>query len=463
MAVAIDKIESVAPDQASLAAALKIKPASWSNTGRDGGGQFAWGECQGSGSTPYRVALALSDLGAKCTCPSRKFPCKHSLGLMLHFSRSEGSFGSGEIPDFVSDWAGRRRGPAVATAVGSPIEKPKHSLAAAEEALEEDAPDPQAEARAAKQRERLKLEREASILAGLDELDRWIGDVMARGLSAFLKDASSLCRMAAQRLVDAKAPALAARVDAFPSQVLALPLERRADAVIDALGSWHLLAQAYRRQDELPKALRHDVRRLAGWSEQRQDLLDNSQSLRIADNWTVLATFSEVQPDKLRRNETWLTGDDGRIALLLDFVPIATGSSGPAFLAGERFRAELVFYPSAEPLRALLVSKSDAGARAASAELPDMDFAINAFEVKRARQPWLGAVPIRFRSGVVRQTLKGPLWITDGQTSLPLDPRMYDELIVLNGMTLEAATGFWDGHAFAPVSGETRLGRWVRL
>jgi SWIM zinc finger len=463
MAVAIDKIEAVAPDQASLAAALKVKPVSWSNAARDSGGQFAWGECQGSGSSPYRVALALSDLGAKCTCPSRKFPCKHSLGLMLHFSRNEGSFGLGEIPDFVSDWAGRRRGPATAAAANNPVEKAKHSLAAAEQATEEEAPDPQAEARAAKQRERLKAERETSILGGLDDLDRWIGDVMARGLPAFLKDASNLCRVAAQRLVDAKAPALAARIDAFPSQVLSLPLERHADAAVDALGSWHMLAQAYRRQDELPEALRHDVRRLAGWNEQRQDLLDNSQSLRITGNWTVLATFSEVQPDKQRRNETWLTGDDGQTALLLDFLPVATGSSGPAFLVGERFGAELVFYPSAEPLRALLVLKSEAGERAESSGLPDITLAITTFEAKRVRQPWLGAMPIRFRTGTVRQTPKGSLWITDGQTSLPLDPRLHDELIVLYGMALENAAGFWDGQVFAPVSCETQLGRWVRL
>ncbi len=463
MALAIDKIEAVAPDQASLAAALKIKPDAWSNSGRDAGGQFAWGECQGSGSTPYRVAVALSDLGAKCSCPSRKFPCKHSLGLMLHYSRNESSFASGGIPDFVNDWAGRRRGPAASASANPPVEKAKLSLAAASEAIEEEAPDPQAEARAAKQRERLKAERETSILAGLDELDRWIGDILARGLAAFLKDAPGLCRIAAQRLVDAKAPALAARIDAFPSQVLSLPLERRADAAIEALGAWHLLAEAYRRQDDLPAALRHDVRRLAGWSEQRQALLDDPQALRLTADWTVMATFSEVQPDKLRRNETWLASDDGRTALLLDFVPVATGASGPAFLAGERFCAELVFYPSAEPLRALLVSKSQASESAKPVALPDMSEALADFEARRARQPWLGAIPIRFRAGIVRRALKGALWITDGQTSLPLDPRMHDELIVLDGMALEAAAGFWDGQVFAPVSAETQIGTWGRI
>lgn len=463
MAVAVERIEAVAPDQASLAAALKLKPKSWSNLGRDQSDVFAWGECQGSGSTPYRIAVALSDLGAKCTCPSRKFPCKHALGLMLHLSRNESSFVATEIPDFVNDWAGRRRGPAATASTTPPAEKQKLSLAEAQETVQDIAPDPQAEVRAAKQRERLRSEREAMILSGLDELDRWIGDILARGLAAFINDASSLCRVAAQRLVDAKAPALAARVDALPAQILALSLDQRGEAVVEALGSWHLLAEAYRRQDLLPETLRYDVRRMVGWNEHRQSLMESSDSLRMTSNWTVLATLVEVQPDKLRRHETWLSSDDGQFALLLDFVPIAAGASAPGLLVGERFAAELVFYPSAEPLRALLVTKSAALASSQTVDLPDMAAALAAFEERRARQPWLGAVPIRFSSGIVRQTSQEALWIADGNSSIPLDPRMWEQLIVLNDMELQAIVGFWDGRVFAPVFAETHLGPWVRL
>lgn len=44
-----------------------------------------FGHCQGSGRTPY---LCSADFAApqqpvyRCTCPSRQFPCKHSLGLL---------------------------------------------------------------------------------------------------------------------------------------------------------------------------------------------------------------------------------------------------------------------------------------------------------------------------------------------------------------------------------------------
>ena len=80
--LSLDKIERLAPDQASLSAAKKLlKPAQWPTLATDGDG-LVWGECQGSGATPYRIAVTEADAGYKCTCPSRKFPCKHSLALI---------------------------------------------------------------------------------------------------------------------------------------------------------------------------------------------------------------------------------------------------------------------------------------------------------------------------------------------------------------------------------------------
>src|SRR5947207_7318044 len=109
MSLTIDKIEAMAPDQASLAAATRIKLSSWPVLAQNAGQNCAWGECQGSGSTPYRVVLALDDLAYKCTCPSRKFPCKHSLALMLIYVRAPQSFGESAMPEWISDWASRRR------------------------------------------------------------------------------------------------------------------------------------------------------------------------------------------------------------------------------------------------------------------------------------------------------------------------------------------------------------------
>jgi hypothetical protein len=465
MAVTIDKIEALAPDQASLSAALKIKASAWALTARNEADEFAWGECQGSGSTPYKVALYVGDLGYKCSCPSRKFPCKHSLGLMLLLAKSAQSFSAAETPDWVNDWAGRRRSGAGAAPGPQKESATKASMSEAGQADTEAAPDdPLAEARAAKQRERLKEQREAAILAGLDEFDLWIGDILERGISTFISDAAQLCRIAAQRLVDAKAPGLAASVDALPSALLAMPPASRADAAIQALGAWHLLAEAYRRQDALPEALKEDVRRLTGWSIQRQTLLDDPDALRRNSVWTVFAVHSEAQPDKLRRVETWLEDGEGGHALLMDFMPLATGAGNSPFVPGERFSAELVFYPSAAPMRAIIASRRDAPAiSAAEPARRSLREALDLCHRMRSAQPWLGAWPVSFKASSVARTGKGELWVSDGSDCVPLDPRQKDETLVLAQVELTAMTGFWNGASLNAAAAETALGKWQRL
>jgi hypothetical protein len=90
--------------------------------------------------------------------------------------RAEGkvAFAPVGVPEWVKDWLGRRRG-STANAPTEADGKPKPSIALA--AIEEEvAVDLKAEARAAAARERNRLDREASIRAGLDDLDGWLGD-----------------------------------------------------------------------------------------------------------------------------------------------------------------------------------------------------------------------------------------------------------------------------------------------
>lgn len=464
MAVTLDKIEAMAPDQASLAAAAKIKASAWPLLAQNSTGGLAWGECQGSGSTPYRVALALDDLGYKCTCPSRKFPCKHSLGLMLQYTRAPESFGAAAIPDWVSEWAGRRRGKSGTSSKPDDQNGPRASLAAV---APDEAPaelDDKAKQRAAEQRERLRAEREQSIGRGLDELDLWIGDRLARGIAHFTADAAQQCRIAAQRLVDAKAPALAARLDSLPSELLALPEKLRVDAAIEALGSFHLLAQAYRRQDKLPDDLRQDIRRLIGWTQERQMLLDDATARHITADWSVIAVHAEIQPDRLKRIETWLAAvheGEAIYAVLIDFVPAATGAGGSPYLPGESFAAELVYYPSAAPLRALIAER---GAAKAEIRPPAcrLTAALAAYDELRARQPWLGQWPMTIAGAQVLRFKDDGLWLADDEDGIRLAPRQQDEALVLSDVANEQITGLWDGRFFTAVLAETALGRWMR-
>ena len=102
-------IEALAPDRSALtASASLLGSAKWPVRAR--AGDLIWGECQGSGANPYRVAADMADGGAKCTCPSQKFPCKHGLALMLMCAGNADDFTQAAIPDWVTEWQGRRRG-----------------------------------------------------------------------------------------------------------------------------------------------------------------------------------------------------------------------------------------------------------------------------------------------------------------------------------------------------------------
>ncbi len=493
MALALEQIEQMAPDQASLSAAAGLrKPAKWPLLAQLADGALIWGECQGSGSAPYRTVASLTDLGYKCTCPSRKSPCKHVLALMWQFVESPARFeAAASSPDWVRDWFARRKGKAgtaaaeakttVAAGEGGAIPvarggKPgeKSILLSAVEAGTPAARDEKAEARAARQRERLKAEREAAVAAGLDELERWLSDQASSGFAAFVPVAHEQCRLAARRLVDAKAPALAASVDALPSELFALPEDLRADYVVDRLGTIALLISAHRRVDRLPTELAQDVRRAIGWSLKRDELLADPEAVRVKGTWLVAATRDEVQPDKLRRLETWLvrepdvnraaTADDHRFALLLDFVP-AMGGGGASFpyTPGERFTAELAYYPSATPMRAILVERSILeGQGVWPAPASGLADAYDGYLQAVARNPFIGEWPTAAKGVTIEERGAGGIWLADGAGGfeLRIAPKQAQALLPLSGMANLPVIGLWNGRLFTVLAAETPLGRW---
>ena len=63
-----------------------------------------FGECQGSGSTPYSCSCDFvrpESPTHRCSCPSRQFPCKHCLGLMYAYAQGK-TFITAEVPDAIA-------------------------------------------------------------------------------------------------------------------------------------------------------------------------------------------------------------------------------------------------------------------------------------------------------------------------------------------------------------------------
>src|SRR5206468_6763314 len=81
-------------------------PAKWARLARSQ--RSVWGEIQGSGKDPYRAQADLTGPAFHCSCPSRKFPCKHGLGLMLAFASQPAKFAEAAPPPWVVEWLAKR-------------------------------------------------------------------------------------------------------------------------------------------------------------------------------------------------------------------------------------------------------------------------------------------------------------------------------------------------------------------
>lgn len=330
MALTADQILALAPDAASAkAGSAQASPAKWSGLG--GHAQALWGLCQGSGKDPYRAQIELAGPAFKCTCPSRKFPCKHGLGLYLLYARDASAFAETDAPAWVQDWLQSRE-------------------QRAEKKIAKQAEEQTPEAIAAKEQRQQKRQekREGNVEAGLDVLDTWLADLAHDGLAALrAKSAKDWDAMAA-RLVDTQAPGLAARLRRTGLMIYASSTAGWELPVARELAQLALLSQSYRRLASLPPGLQHDVRSAIGWTMNQDEVLAEAG---VSDHWLICG--NQTQDDgRIARRTCYLRGrDSGRWALLLQF---SAGNQPlpPPLLTGTWYQGTLHFYPSAWPLRA---------------------------------------------------------------------------------------------------------------
>jgi hypothetical protein len=291
------------------------------------------------------------------------------------------------------------------------------------------------------------------------------------GVARFVVQAAQSCRTIAQRLVDAKAPGLAGRLDALPTRLFTLPGPARPSAALRELGQVHLISQAYRRQSELSDLLAADARQAVGWSVTRDALLNDPEAFCVAALWRVFATLSEAQADRLRRVETWLwreSSADGKpqCAVLIDFVPISAGAAAGGYLVGDEIDAELSFYRSTIPLRAQ-ITRLNRGAEQSRQPLTlpmeGLGDSYANYERALAQLPWLETMPLTFRSARVRRQGE-QLYIHDEERelALPLHPSLASHALPLASLDRIDGIGLWNGYEFTMTWAETHLGRWVR-
>ncbi|MFG2635532.1 SWIM zinc finger domain-containing protein [Streptomyces sp. NPDC048362] len=364
-----DQVLALAPDVASRKAGSKLGTAGpWSETGSGEG--TVWGVCKGSGSRPYQTVVDLvggSGPAYKCSCPSRKFPCKHALGLLLLWAGDDGSVPSpAQPPEWAGQWlSGRGR-------------RTAGERAPAREASATGPADPEAARRRAERR----AER---VTAGTAELEQRLADLLRGGLSSAEQSGYGLWDEMAARMVDAQAPGLASRIrelGAIPASGAGWPAR-----LLEECALLHLLDQAWLRRDGLPDALAATVRSRLG-------LPASPDGPRVRDRWLVLAQYDTVDP-KLTTRRIWLHGaESGRTRLLLSY-----GAAGRApelaLPTGLVLDAELSVHPGAGQSRATLGERF-APPAPATFRPPGVTTAeaVAGYGEALRDDPWLESVPV---------------------------------------------------------------------
>ena len=425
MPLSLEQIVEMAPDGNSAAAGKKLMAErNWARLGQNA--EALWGLCRGS--AVYQVKVDLGNLGYHCSCPSRKFPCKHVLALLMLWATSPGSVSAAESPDWVGDWLGKRQ--------------QREEKKAQRQETETNQPiDEKAQQRRAEQRE-------SRVTEGLARLGVWLTDLVRNGLASIETKPASFWDEQAKRLVDAQAPGLASRVARLASIPCSSPDWPR--RLLAELGRIALLMHAWERIGDLAAPLQSDVRQILGWNVSQAELQQNAAI--VEDTWIVLGQWVDNE-ERIRSQRSWLRGrSTACTALVLQFAA-GTQPFAESIVPGSEQKATLAFYPGAVRQRAKFLSRAGALQHVVS-RLPGDDrieTMLAAISAQTAQQPWLASFGVVLRD--VTFVPQADAWLVcdrDGH-ALPLAGHEHWRSLAITAGRPFDITGEWDGERLRPL------------
>ncbi len=423
---------------------------------------------------------------SRCTCPSRRHPCKHVLALLLLWSAGdvpESATPAGVVAwlasrqvsdtrrgfDTTSDSSRAETSPTSETGTSDEVptraDTPSSGVQSEvgvdhggpERGVVSDTPGGVSDTsrdRAGEMgehvgempdRDRARDERVERMYAGLTELDRWLDDRMRTGLADPALAKYATWDDLAARLVDAQAGSLANRIRRLAGLVGASP-DWHSD-VLAELGLLHLLAQAGRRLGSLPGPLADAVATTVGWQVRQAEVL---AGVPDTDTWTVAAR-SDTREDRIEVRRHWLRGaTSGRWALLLSFAAYRQ-SLDTSLTVGTAITADLHCYPG-PALRALIGTRYGERTEPARPTAVDIASACDEIGMLLAAEPWLDRVPFTATAAIAVDGSRFAL--TDAGGTLPLIAagRSLATLLAVAGGEPVDVTCEWTPHGVVPLT-----------
>ncbi len=333
-------IEKLAPKPGAYDAGKKLSASTlWTSFARSERG--LWGAIKGSGSSPYLVIVDLTNLAFKCSCPSRQFPCKHGLAMLLLYSKEGANFQSLEEPEYVSEWINKRQEATNKT--------PKIEEEVSEEVLAK-----REEGQAKREEQRIDF-----VTSGVEELNLWLKDMVRLGLLDLPSKSADFFEKTAARMIDAKAPGLAGRVKAFRKIDFILDTHWQEEA-LKLIAELYLLLQAFRNSNTEDEITKSTIRNLMGWNINSKELITDEATHLVKDEWLVLGTREEKLDEEMTIVRTWLHGCiTSNHAIIINFKNKFSTSTVINLPDANCIEAELAFYPDTVPHRAVIKKQKD--------------------------------------------------------------------------------------------------------
>lgn len=421
-----DQIATMAPDASSLSAGKKLSSTKqWKTLGHSS--EALWGECQGSAL--YQVKVDLTALAVQCSCPSRKQPCKHGLGLLLLAVNTPGAIPEAEQPEWITSWLAKR----------SASQKRK-------EAREAAPPRTTPSASSVKTAEK----RLTQVKAGIEQLDLWLNDLVRNGLGNLGSQPGTFWESQAAQMVDAQAPGIATRI----RRMAQIPnaWSNWPERLLTQLGKLALLTQAFQNIDQLDPALQDEVRQLVGWTFKEDEVIARGE--HVTDDWLFLGQQIEDR-DRGRTQNTWLFGlSSKRAAVISQFAATGTAFT-ETYALGVRQKAELVFWPGVRSQRALIAARLDEITAIQDERLPGYETIEACFEniaTLLAHNPWQEAFFCILNTVIPSVSTDGNWYMyirdRDGKM-LPLAGNHWHLLAVSGGLPVDLV-GRWNGEWLIP-------------
>lgn len=283
---------------------------------------------------------------------------------------------------------------------------------------------------------------------GVSDLHTWLLDISLQGIAIFENDQDAIEHMA-KRMVDTKNAGIGRILRSFP-RIIREEVDWSAK-IVHNISLLYLYVKAFGNLEKLNPNLQDDILQFGGVNIKKEQF---TETKGIVDEWRILGVQLSYE-DRLRKRKTWLKGDQtGKYALLLDFT-FGRQRFEYSLRTGESLVGEIVFYPSAFPLRAMVKKKKKISKKAYELEGFSSIASFDEFIARGLKKnPWIWQFPAIFDK-VQPYFYERKFFIKD-QNDQVLELEIPEEagwdLLSLSGGQEIQIFGEWDHFNFRPLS-----------